>query len=131
MRIRQLIAASAVALTLIALAGCRTAPIHNVRNAPITPPGDEITMEQVKDAIIRAGSGLGWRMRPVDPGHIVGTLHLRSHMAKVDITYDTDSYDITYKDSSNLDKKGNKIHSNYNGWIQNLDNAIQNNIAML
>lgn len=131
MRIRQLIAASAVALTLIALAGCRTAPIHNVQNAPLTPTGDQITMEQVKDAIIRAGSGLGWHMRPVEPGHMIGTLSVRSHMAKVDITYDTDSYDITYKDSSNLNKKGDKIHPNYNGWIQNLDNSIQNNIAML
>lgn len=131
MRTRRLLAALAMATLLIALAGCRTAPIHNVENAPVTPTGDQITMEQVKDAIIRAGSGLGWRMRPVEPGHMVGTLHLRTHMAKVDIRYDTDSYDITYKDSSNLEKKGDKIHSNYNGWIQNLDNAIQNNIAML
>lgn len=131
MRIRQLIAASAVALTLVVLAGCRTAPIHNVQNAPITPTGDEITMEEVKDAIIRAGSGLGWRMRQVEPGLIVGTLNVRDHMAEVEISYDTDSYDITYKDSNNLDKKGNEIHSNYNGWIQNLDNSIQNNIAML
>jgi hypothetical protein len=131
MRTRRLLTAFAVATLLIALSACRTAPIHNVQNSPVTPTGDEITMEQVKDAIIRAGSGLGWRMRPVESGHIVGELHLRSHMAKVDITYDTDSYDITYKDSSNLDKKGDKIHSNYNGWVQNLDNAIQNNIAML
>ncbi len=131
MRIRQLLMASAVALTLIALAGCRTAPIHNVQNAPLTSTGDQITMEQVKDAIIRAGSGLGWRMRPVEPGHMIGTLSVRTHTARVDITYDTDSYDITYKDSINLNKKGDKIHPNYNGWIQNLDNAIQNNIAML
>lgn len=131
MRIRQLIAASAVALTLVVLAGCRTAPIHNVQNAPITPTGDEITMEEVKDAIIRAGSGLGWRMRPAEPGLIIGTLNVRDHMATVEISYDTDSYDITYMDSNNLDKKGNEIHSNYNGWIQNLDNSIQNNIAML
>lgn len=128
---RRLLAAFAVAALLIALAACRTAPIHNVQNAPVTPTGDQVTMEQVKDAIIRAGSELGWRMRPVEPGLIVGTLNVRDHMAKIEVSYDTDSYDITYKDSNNLNKKGDQIHSNYNGWIQNLDNSIQNNIAML
>ena len=46
-------------------------------------------------------------------------------MAKVDINYNTKTYSITYKDSSDLDYDGTKIHKNYNGWIQNLDNAIK------
>ena len=131
MHIRRLILASTVALTVIVLAGCRSAPIQNIQNSPVTPTADQVTVEQVKDAIIRAGAGLGWRMNPVEPGHMVATLHIRAHMAKVDINYDTNSYDITYKDSDNLDHEGNEIHSNYNGWVQNLDNAIQNEIAML
>jgi hypothetical protein len=49
----------------------------------------------------------------------------------VDIRYDTSSYDITYRDSHNLDYDGEKIHSNYNGWIQNLDDAIQNELMTL
>ena len=131
MRIRQLIATSAIALTLIVLTGCRSAHIQNIQNAPVTPTVAEVTMEQVKDVMIRAGSELGWRMRPIEPGHMEATLRIRAHMAKVDINYDTDSYDITYKDSNNLNQKGNEIHSNYNGWIRNLDNAIQKQIAML
>ena len=37
------------------------------------------------------------------------------------------SYSIDYKNSLNLkyDSTKNTIHKNYNGWIQNLDNAIQ------
>jgi len=46
-------------------------------------------------------------------------------MAQVDIKYSTIAYSITYKDSSNLKYDGTKIHSNYNGWIQNLDKAIK------
>ena len=87
--------------------------------------------EDVQKAIVRAGVGLGWEMKPVEPGLIVGTLHLRTHMAMVDIKYDTKNYSITYKDSSGLDYDGHNIHKNYNGWIQNLDNGIRSQLTSL
>lgn len=130
-RRNALIGVIAIAVTF-AVGGCRTAPIYNVSSAPVTPTGSsEVTMDQVRDAIIRAGGGLGWNMKPVEPGHILGALHLRSHVAKVDIHYDTESYSITYRDSTNLEYQDGNIHSNYNGWIQNLDTAIQNHITMI
>ena len=49
----------------------------------------------------------------------------RDHRAVVDVRYDTKTYSIKYKDSSNLQYDGTSIHKNYNGWIQNLDNAIR------
>lgn len=119
---RNLLKILVVGLLAAFLAGCRTAPVHNVSDAPVGR--DAMTQEQVKQAIIRAGASLGWQMRPVDPGHIVGTLYLRDHMAQVDVNYDSSTYDIEYKDSRNLRYDGNNIHSNYNGWIQNLDRAI-------
>lgn len=132
MRTRNVVLTMLLAVMLLAAAGCRTAPIYNVQGAPVTPTGaDEVSREQVKDAIIRAGSGLGWRMQPQEPGHMLGVLTLRSHVAKVDIRYDTETYSITYRDSTNLDHQNGQIHSNYNGWIQNLDTAIQNQIAAL
>ena len=88
-------------------------------------------MDDMQKAIVRAGAGLGWQMKVAEPGLIVGTLRLRSHMAVVDIKYDTKAYSITYKDSSNLDYDGANIHKNYNGWVQNLDNAIRVQIANL
>ncbi len=67
-------------------------------------------------------------MKSIAPGHILGVLHLRSHVAKVDITFDTKTFNIQYKDSVNLDYKtedgANTIHSNYNGWIHRLVAAI-------
>jgi hypothetical protein len=74
--------------------------------------------------------GLKWEMEVAAPGHIIGTLDLRKHVAVVDITYDTKTYSITYKKSTNLmmvsdDGTPVGIHPNYNGWIQNLNAAIR------
>ncbi|MGX2039274.1 hypothetical protein ACWJKU_03960 [Methylocaldum sp. MU1018] len=115
-----------VAAALVLLAGCRTSPVYNVYDAPVLVTGAKpYTADDVEKAIVRAGASLGWQVRKVKPGQLVGTLFIRSHMAEVDITYSKDKYNIRYKNSNNLNYDGTKIHSNYNGWIQNLDNAIK------
>jgi hypothetical protein len=125
--LRGLLAAVAAA----ALAAC-VQPIYNVKSAPVEAPGGKPpTMAEVEKAIVRAGSSLGWRMQPVKEGHVVGTLHLRAHTAVVDITYDTKTYNITYKDSMELNYDGTNIHKNYNGWIQNLDKGIRTQLLNL
>jgi len=85
----------------------------------------------VKNSIIKAGYSLGWQMSDTAPGHLVGTLNIRSHQAIVDITYTPENYSINYKDSTNLKHKGNMIHSNYNAWIKNLSNAINRELSYL
>jgi len=115
------------------VAGCRGGgQIYNVKDAPITTAtGKEMTLEQVTKAIVEAGAGLTWTMAIVKPGQIVGTLNLRSHTAVVDITYNTKTYDITYKNSVNLkyNAEKNTIHENYRGWVMNLDNAIKGRLT--
>ena len=120
--------AVAALLVVAALAGCRTSEGYNVQEAALSsPPAAE--MMEVENAIKRAGGGLGWQIKradPDEPGHLIGRLPIRSHVAVVDIKHNTETFSITYKDSTNLDydpKKG-EIHSNYNGWIQNLRKAI-------
>jgi hypothetical protein len=120
---------AAAALALVAvLAGCRTSEIYNVEEAALsTPPAAE--MMAVENAIKRAGGGLGWQIKRAEadePGHLIGRLPIRSHVAVVDIKHNTQTFSITYKDSTNLDYDAEKgiIHSNYNGWIQNLRGAI-------
>jgi hypothetical protein len=49
----------------------------------------------------------------------------------VDIPYSAKSYSITYKSSSNLNYDGTTIHSNYNGWVQNLHKAINTQLNTL
>jgi hypothetical protein len=104
--------------------GCRIAPVYDVNQAPITA-SRAVSMSEVEQTIRQAGAGLGWQMVPKGPGNIEGTLILRDHRAVVDIKYDTKSYSIKYKDSSNLQYDGTQIHSNYNGWVQRLDNTIR------
>lgn len=122
-----LIAASALALGACAGAG---QPIYNVEQSPIVAQ-KSLSMNDVRTAIIRAGSGLGWQMQPEGPGRIKGTLNVRQHMAVIDITHDTKSYSIKYRDSQGLNAKDGTIHKNYNGWVQNLDKRIRNELNLL
>jgi hypothetical protein len=121
-KLLKVIIPSALALLLVACAQ----PIRNVDNAPINVSSPNYDLADVTKAIQRAGAGLGWQMKEATPGHIVGSLYLRSHVAVVDIVYTLDEYSINYKNSTNLDYNAgnNTIHKNYNGWIQNLTNAI-------
>ena len=115
----------AALLMVFALAGCTTAPILNVDNTAVSSAsGKALTRDQVRSAIIRAGSALGWQMKDEAPGMLVGTIHLRTHTAVVAIPYSTTSYSIKYRSSTNLDENGGTIHKNYNGWIQNLTRGI-------
>ena len=126
---RKIAFAAMIVLTM-ALIGCKTAPVFNVTDAPINA-SEKATAEDIKKAILSAGASLGWQMKEVEPGHIVGNLFLRKHSAVVDIPYSKESYSITYKDSTELKYDGSNIHSNYNGWIENLNRAIQARLSIL
>jgi hypothetical protein len=119
----QKVFASILLVSAVLLTGCRTAPIYNVSDAAI-PSGKQLSMKEVESAIMRAGEKLGWAMRPVKPGEIEGRLALRTHVAVVSIPYTQKSYSIVYKNSDNLNYDGSQIHSNYNGWVTNLERRI-------
>jgi hypothetical protein len=121
------------AAAALALAGCTTAPIQNVEKAPIVLASGKtsVTMTDVNNAIIRAGTRLGWQMKPESPGRLTGHLALRTHTAIVAVEHDTTTYSIKYRDSTNLDAKDGMIHKNYNGWVQNLDKAIKSELVSL
>lgn len=120
-----------IAAGILLVAAC-AAPVFNVSNAAVqTGSGQKASLDDVGKAITRAGVTLGWQMKTVKPGNIVGTLSMRGHTAVVDVTYDTQTYNITYKDSVNLEYNGQHIHKNYNGWIQNLDRDIRAQLSTL
>ncbi len=83
------------------------------------------TLQEVTDVMMTAntpaaiyGSGtVTWVFEKVKDGEIVGTLYDRNYMAKVTITFDTEKYTITYKDSTNLNYDGTKIHPSYDKWV--------------
>ncbi len=129
MNIKKLSVVTLIALAVI-ITGCRSQPVRDVIDAPVAASGKQ-TLADVGKAIKQAGASLGWGMREIKPGHITGTIYLRKHMAKVDVKYTTKTYNITYKDSAELDYDGTNIHSNYNGWITNLDRRIQSTLSGL
>jgi hypothetical protein len=112
--------------------GCRAnAPVYNIRDAPVSASKARPSLEEVGVAIRRAGTSLGWRMTPREPGHIQGTLYVRTHVAVVDVNYTTRAYSIRYADSTDLNFDGDSIHPNYNRWIQKLDDAIRAQLLAL
>jgi hypothetical protein len=123
----------ATVLAAILVAACAPVPVKNVTDTPVKSNKANLTSEEVAAAIKRAGTGLGWAMLDDGPGKINATLRLRTHTAVVEIPYSTKSYSIRYKDSTDLryDAEKGTIHKNYNSWIQNLDAAIQRELAAL
>ncbi len=108
---------------LLLFTGCRSGAVYNVMEHPVE---SKHTQDEVFNGIRKAGMSLGWNIKKVAEGEAVGKLALRTHLAVVSIKYNDKSYSIEYKDSTNLNYDAAKgtIHSNYNGWIQNLKNAI-------
>jgi hypothetical protein len=116
----------------IAIAACTSVPIMNVDSASVPAVGGkQPTKEEVRTAIVRAGSALGWQMKDESPDKMVGTLMLRTHTAVVEIPYSATTYSIKYRSSLNLDEGGGNIHKNYNGWIQNLNKGINTQLGLL
>lgn len=127
--LKRLLLVLAVCVTAV---GCGSRPIMNVDNAPVVgPTGRSLTVAQVQDAIVAAGTKLGWAMSPVRPGLLSGRIVLRTHTAIIDVAYDAKQYSIRYKDSVNLNAGDGNIHKNYNGWIENLDKGIRAELLRL
>lgn len=113
------------------LAACNpVAPIHNVKDAPVVPAsGKALQASQVRQAIMSAGTSLGWNVKDAGAGRLEGTLNLRTHIAVVDIPYTSSTYSINFKRGDNLNVTDATIHRNYNGWVQNLDRAIRTELT--
>ena len=104
-----------VVAAALLLGGCQTQPIMNVTGAPVTTTKPKPSMDDVRQAIIRAGSGMGWEIKPDRPGHLTGRLALRQHVAVVDIEHTQTAYSIKYRESTNLDAKDGQIDISYEG----------------
>lgn len=117
---------------LLLLMAFRQAPLVNP--API-PLGANVTPSAVVKSIKLALLKRGWVATAVKPGEVDATLHLRDHVAKIEIDYDSKAIQIKYVDSVNLKyevKHGTTyIHKNYLSWINNLVLDIRSNLILL
>ena len=110
----------------------RDEPIRNPADIPISwnAPGQP-TLERIQRAIIAGCAKRGWQCREARPGEIRAVLYVRSHMAESLITFNTQTFAITYVNSSELryDSARNTIHRKYNLWVANLISDINAAIA--
>lgn len=115
------------------LAGCRTAPIYEVIDAPVVTADEKYTVEDMRRAIFRAGTSLGWQMQKAGERRVIATLNQRDAMAQVAVDYSWRNYSIRYRDSRNLQYDGGDrtIRGGYNRWIRNLDKRIKTELSGL
>jgi hypothetical protein len=104
-------------------------PIHNIvdESVPMMADGSSATLEDVKKAIITGCERKGWNATLDGDAQIKCSILVRGkHYAEVTIPYSESSYSILYSDSRVLDynEKKQRIHRNYNGWVINLSETI-------
>lgn len=120
-------------VAVLAVSGCRTAPINNVNASYPTASSSPraLTQNDYKRAIIRAGANRGWTFDDAGPGHLIGRVDVRGkHSAVVDLYFDRSTYRIEHQSSQglNYDASKNAIHPNYNKWVQNLQRDIDREV---
>jgi hypothetical protein len=110
-------------LMLVCLAACRT-PIENVNDAELPPAARSMTLEQIDEAIWRAGRKVKWDIEIQGPGELRAIWRHKAHLAIVRITHDHERLSILYESSENLVRDG-KIHRHYNAMVQRLLRQIR------
>jgi len=119
-------------LVLIMLFGL-TVPVLAGKTQPAYEPEIFIegnhSSEKIAQVIKSALSGRTWAVKGEEKGVIKSQIWVRSHSAKIRITYTKKSIKIHFEASENLNesRKGDTvfIHRNYNRWITNLENDIK------
>jgi hypothetical protein len=123
--------ASILVIAIAVASGCtRNQPIYNVENAAVPIAGKQLSVDQVRTAIIRALVQKRWSVSDESEGRLEATIHVRSHMARINIDYSPTRYSITYKDSAVLNYDGATIHRNYNRWIMQLQDIIKRELLL-
>jgi len=118
--------------SIVVFVGCGgTSEIRNYQNTPIKSASGSKNMNDIRQAILSAGIQHGWKMRDIKQGLVVATKFSTGHMAKVDINYTTEHFNITYKDSSNFSYDGTNIQPTYNQWVKSLHKRISKNISKM
>lgn len=114
----------AVAMSVL-FAGCRTTHVQSVETH-----ASAASVSAMEKAITEGARERGWAVSKIKPGEMEATLKVRSHVLVVTIPYNAQGYQILYKSSENLkyDPSDNSIHSNYQGWVRNLDKSILRNL---
>ena len=103
---------------------CRTlVPIAEVRDAPLLS-SEDTTLDDVAELVWLSAVSLGWDVEKESPGVMKATLRLREHVAVVRIEHDTRFFSILAVETQRIEREGDRIHPNDNGWMENLQERI-------
>jgi hypothetical protein len=115
----------------VAAHAARVVPIINYESVPVPiVPGKQITVDDVREAIVAAAKQRQWSVseRPNNVIHAAYSARGGKHVAVVEVRFTDKSYSIKYLDSVNLmySEEGGQpvIHKAYNAWVSELRGAI-------
>jgi hypothetical protein len=115
-------------LPLLFSLGCQsTAPI-----ATFPPVHAASQPYRTRAAILIGMQDRGWRPESETGRSLVAWIAVRTHVARVAITYDEQWIRFAYQDSENMDHDAAKsrIHPAYNRWVLSLRNAVAAAVAV-
>ena len=117
-----------ILVVCVFLAGCAGRVVTlETPNSISVPQG--LDQEEIQEAIRDSMASLGWTTVDQDSQTINAELRLRDHLAQSDIHFDEERISIEYVASENLlytERSGEeRIHRNYNHWVENLLNEIR------
>jgi len=127
-RIPLLLLFSAFALFVSGCGG--GAGVMDVKSS-FSTSSDKATLDQVGRKIITASAVKGWKPRLASAGHIIASRRRSGYVAKIDIFYTSDRFEIKYKDSDNMGYDGHSISSVYGDWVSDLSDEIKRRLSEL
>jgi hypothetical protein len=129
MKITKGFQALVLGLALLVVASCQNQPIHNVDNHPIPVAAQKLSIKEIEQAIIQAGTARRWRFERLGEGQLrAKQSNEKDHEAVVDITFNQTAYSIRLSGSSRLKEKDGTIHPRYNLWARNLEKDIEDRL---
>jgi hypothetical protein len=129
MKIAKVLQALTLGLALFAAASCQNAPIHTVENHPVPAAAQKLSLAEMEQAIIQAGSSRGWRFERLGQGSLRATQrHPNGYDAVVDVTFNQTAYNIRLNSTTGLRQRDGTIHPHYNLWVRNLEKDIEDRL---
>jgi len=127
--LRSLLLAAALSTAAGAVSARSAQMVELGRQAIVTADSKPLSLQAVRKAIIAGGAAHTWKPVGDQPGVLTLEADSSQHQVVVDVAYDAQGYQITYKSSANMnyehsDKK-TTIHPKYNKWIEDLNSAIR------
>lgn len=138
MKTNIILRAIAVGAFLVACAGIASARSAHLldlgRQNLVIADSKAPSVASVRKAIIYGGSSHGWHPVGDKPGLVTLETDARGHRVVVDVVYDEKSFQISYRDSTNMDYEHSgataTIHPKYNQWVETLSNSIRDAALM-